>query len=249
MISTPITVALVATDIAITVVLLLGLRCVSRLERRPSILVIGGAVVIGWVAFAIVLARTGLWETTPDDPLRPPNIAFAIAVPTILGSLLVMSETFRRWIARVPLHLLVGVQVYRVVGVLFLVAYAQDDLPAEFALPAGIGDVLVGLGAVLVAVMLLHRGEQRARSTVLAWCAFGILDLVVAVATGFLTAPSPFQQIAFDAPNAAIASYPFVLIPTFAVPVSIILHIYVIARLRTATAPRTDWGARMAGTS
>lgn len=249
MISTPLTAALVASDIVLTVLLLVGLGYVSRAERRPSILVIGGAVVVGWFALAIVLARAGVWKTASDDALRPPNIAFAIAVPTILGSLLVRSETFMRWIRRVPLPLLVGVQLYRVLGALFLVAYAQGDMPAEFALPAGIGDVLVGLAAVVVAAVLLRRGEQRARPLVLSWCAFGILDLVVAVATGFLSAPSPFQQLALADPNAAIGSYPFVLIPTFLVPVSIMLHIYVIARLRTATAPRTDWSARVAGAS
>jgi hypothetical protein len=249
MISAPITAALVASDIVITVLLLAGLAYVSRAERRPSILVIGGAVIVGWFALAIVLARAGVWETTSDDALRPPNIAFAIAVPTILGSLLVRSQTFKRWISRVPLHALVGVQLYRVLGGLFLVAYAQGDMPGEFALPAGIGDVLVGLGAVIVAVVLLKRGEQRARSLVLAWCAFGILDLVVAVATGFLSAPSPLQQLAIDDPNAAIVSYPFVLIPTFLVPVSIILHVYAIARLRTVAAPRTNWSVRAAGTS
>jgi hypothetical protein len=247
MTSAPITAALVASDIVLTVLLLVGLAYVSRAERRPSIFVIGGAVVVGWAALAIVLARAGVWETTPDDLLRPPNIAFAIAVPTILGSLLVRSQTFMRWIRRVPLHVLVGVQFYRVAGVLFLIAYAQGDMPAEFALPAGIGDVLVGLAAVSVAVVLRKRGEQHARPMVLTWCAFGILDLVVAVATGFLSAPSPLQQLAFDDPNAAIVSYPFVLIPTFLVPVSIMLHVYVIARLRTAAAPRTNWSARVTG--
>jgi hypothetical protein len=250
MISASITAALVASDIVLIVLLLVGLGYVSRVERRPSILVIGGAVIVGWFALAIVLARAGLWETQPDDAFPPPpNIAFAIAVPTILGSLLVRSQTFMRWISRVPLHVLVGVQLYRVLGVLFLIAYVQGDMPGEFALPAGIGDVLVGLTAVIVAIALLKRGEQRARPMVLAWCACGILDLVVAVATGFLSAPSPVQQFALDDPNAAIVSYPFVLIPTFLVPVSIMLHVYVIARLRTATARRTNWSARVAGTS
>jgi hypothetical protein len=244
MVSTPVTAAIFAAGIALTMMLLVGLGYISRVERRPSILVIGGAVIIGWVALAIVLAHAGFWETKPDDELRPPNIAFGIAVPTILGSLLVMSDSFKRWIKRVPLHVLAGVQLYRVGGVLFLIAYAQGDMPAEFALPAGIGDILVGLGAVIVAVVLLKRGEQRARPLVLAWCALGIVDLVVAVATGFLSAPSPIQQLALDDPNAAIVSYPFVLIPTFAVPVSIVLHVYVIARLRTAPAPRTGYAGR-----
>ena len=67
-------------------------------------------------------------------------------------------------------------------------------------------------------------------------CAVGIGDLVVAVGTGFLSSPSTLQQLALDGPNAAITLYPFVLIPTFLVPVSVVLHVYVIARLRRRSA-------------
>ena len=44
---------------------------------------------------------------------------------------------------------LIGVQVYRVVGLLFIVLLAQGQLPAYFAEPAGWGDIFVGLTAVL----------------------------------------------------------------------------------------------------
>ncbi|MGH2942466.1 MAG: MFS transporter, partial [Solirubrobacteraceae bacterium] len=161
----------------------------------------------------------------------------------LLGCALLALAPARRAIARVPLHWLVGVQLYRVVGGLFLIAYLQDDMPAQFALPAGIGDVLVGIAAPFVAVRLARDGAERARPAVAAWCTLGILDLAVAVTCGFLTAPGAFQQLALDEPNAAITSYPLVLIPTFAVPVSFVLHVYVLARLRThpraAARPRT----------
>ena len=88
------------------------------------------------------------------------------------------------------------------------------------------------LKEAFVAFALARHGADRARGRVLAWCALGITDLVVAVACGFLSAPSAFQQLALDNPNAAITGSSLVLIPTFAVPVSMILHVYVIARLR-----------------
>jgi hypothetical protein len=44
---------------------------------------------------------------------------------------------------------LIGIQLYRVLGLNFLVLYALGRLPAEFALPAGVGDVIVGLAAPL----------------------------------------------------------------------------------------------------
>jgi hypothetical protein len=37
------------------------------------------------------------------------------------------------------------VQVYRIVGVFFLVESEQGRLPLGFALPAGLGDIFVGL--------------------------------------------------------------------------------------------------------
>jgi hypothetical protein len=145
----------------------------------------------------------------------------------------------RRAIDAVPLQWLVGVQFYRVLGGLFLIAYARDEMPGEFALPAGIGDIAVGLTAVAVAYLVATRGAQQTRTAVLAWCAFGIADLVVAVGTGFLSSPSILQQLALDDPNVAITRYPFVLIPTFLVPVSLLLHVYVIARLRERSAAAT----------
>ena len=82
--------------------------------------------------------------------------------------------------ANVPQSWIVGVQLYRVLGVIFLVLYASGKIPGAFALPAGIGDVLTGLLAPIVALGYA-RGRPGAERRVLAWNVFGLLDLVVAV--------------------------------------------------------------------
>ena len=110
------------------------------------------------------------------------------------------------------------VQVYRVGGAVFLVALSQGLLPATFAIPAGIGDMLVGITAPL-AVLALRRGALLGWVAAIAWNILGILDLVVAVTEGFITSPP------------ALFTLPLVLIPTVAVPVSIALHIAVLALL------------------
>ncbi len=239
MVSTPVSIAAVVADAGLAALLLAGLAYIARAERRASVLWIGGAAVLGWWGVMLVLAKSGFFETTAQTTL-PPRIGPAIVIPTLLGCALLAVASVRRLIARVPLHWLVGVQVYRIVGGLFLIAWLQGDVPGEFALPAAIGDVSVGILAPLVAMMIVRRGVDRAWPAVVAWCTLGITDLVVAVTCGLLTAPSAFQQLALDEPNAAITSYPLVLIPTFAVPVSIILHVYVLARLsrRAQEAPR-----------
>ena len=71
-----------------------------------------------------------------------------------------------------------ALQVWRVGGLFFLVEWARGHLPGGFALPAGIGDVLVGLTAPLVAAGLARHQGERAFAW---WNGLGLLDLVVAV--------------------------------------------------------------------
>lgn len=220
----------VIANVALCALVVASIAWATRAERRRALPWIGGGIVVAWFALAFALARQGVFESTPDTTFAA--IAPAIVVPTAIGCALLASETVRRAIARVPLHWLVGIQLYRVVGGVFLIAYLQDDVPGAFALPAGVGDVLVGLAAPIVALLLLRHGSDRTWPLVTSWCALGIADLVIAVSAGFLTAPGTFQQLALSDPNAAITSYPLALIPTFAVPVSIVLHAYVLARLR-----------------
>ena len=106
---------------------------------------------------------------------------------------------------------------------MFLALWAQGRMPGEFALPAGIGDVIVGATAPIVAWLNATRSPS-APSATLAWNILGIGDLIVAVGTGFLTSPTPYQLLAIDRPNLLISDYPFVLVPTIFVPLSIILH-------------------------
>ncbi|MDP8968251.1 MAG: hypothetical protein M3N04_06605, partial [Actinomycetota bacterium] len=186
---------MVVADVALALLLIAGIAYAARRERRPAVLWLGGGAVAAWFVLTLVLARQGAFETTAQTTM-PPAIAPAIVIPTVLGCALLALASVRQAIGRLPLHWLVGVQIYRVGGGLFLIAWLQGDLPAEFALPAGIGDVLVGIAAPFVAISLARDGAERAWPRVLAWATLGIFDLVVAVALGLLTAPSAVQQLA-----------------------------------------------------
>ena len=236
MVSTPVAIAVVVADLALAILLVAGIAYAARAERRPAVLWLGGGAVLAWFVLTLILGKQGVYESTAETTMPPP-IAPAIVIPIVIGCALLALAGVRRTIARVPLHWLVGVQLYRIGGGLFLIALLQDDIPAEFALPAGIGDLVVGVTAPLVALAIARQGIDRVWPRVLAWCTLGIVDLVAAVTLGLLTAPSAFQQLALDTPNAAITSYPLVLIPTFAVPVSILLHVYAVARLTTSVQP------------
>jgi hypothetical protein len=100
-----------------------------------------------------------------------------------------------------------------------------------FALPAGAGDVLVGLLAPIVATAQTRKW-RNANALLRAWNFLGLADLAVALTTGFLSSPSPLQRFAFDAPNTLISRYPLVMVPVFLVPLAILLHLASLHKLR-----------------
>ena len=204
----------------------------SGAERRATVAV-AAAVLVFWFTVTAALAWLGAYRGGGDSL---PTIQFGILLPILAGALLIWrSPTVSRVIDAVPQSWLVGVQFYRVLGAVFFVLWLAGSLPGLFALPAGLGDLAVGLLAPLVAWRYARAPSVNA-GTVLAWNTFGLADLVVAVATGFMTAPSPFQVFAHDAPNVLIDAFPLVLIPVFLVPLSIVLHLASLAKLRRAHA-------------
>ncbi len=106
--------------------------------------------VIGWFLLALALASVDAYRGAAD---RIPTIQYGILVPVLIGGLLIWrSPRLARIIDAVPQHWLVGVQLYRALGVIFLILYATGKLPGLFAWPAGLGDVLVGVLAPVVAI-------------------------------------------------------------------------------------------------
>jgi hypothetical protein len=137
---------------------------------------------------------------------------------------------------------LVGLQVYRVLGAVFLVRWASGALPGAFALPAGIGDVLIGLLA-LPAALWLRSGARGGSTAAAVWNVLGIADLALALTLGFLSSPTRFQLIALDHPNTTIGTYPLVMIPAFAVPLSILLPAVSLRQLARRARRRAGTGA------
>ncbi|MGH6856750.1 MAG: hypothetical protein ACRECP_03660 [Methylocella sp.] len=229
----------IVATIGIIAAILFGLARALRQSdwaafNRASAARTSAIVLIGWFLTAASLAWMEVYRAAPD---RIPTIQYGILVPVLIGGLLIWrSSTVARIIDAVPQHWLIGVQVYRALGAIFLILYATGKLPGLFAWPAGLGDVLTGVLAPVVAVAYARAPSKNA-DLVFAWNLFGLADLVVAVTAGFLTSPSRFQLFSFDLPSELIGEFPLVLVPVFAVPVSVLLHLASLTKLRRSALP------------
>jgi hypothetical protein len=169
-------------------------------------------VVAAWFGLALVAGAAGVFASPPGTVPVALGLAAALPPLVVIGSL-IASARFRSWVRDLDLRFLTMLQTWRVAGLAFLALWAVGELPAGFALPAGIGDVAVGLTAPLVAVYVVGAG-RRARGTYIGWTVFGIADLLLAVGLG-ATAGSGVE---------AMAALPMSVVPTFGVPFTLALH-------------------------
>jgi hypothetical protein len=152
------------------------------------------------------------------------------------------SARFRQFALSLNPSELTFVQSWRIAGFTFLALAAYGILPGLFALPAGWGDIAIGITAPLVALRLVTPAHRK---SFILWQLLGITDLVTAVALGTLAAVLNPHGIAASAMNVL----PMSLIPTFAVPLFLILHIICIAqalrwpRLATSSSAAQSWTA------
>ncbi len=119
--------------------------------------------------------------------------------------------------------LLIAFQTYRIGGIAFLWGMTQGLLDPAFAIPAGVGDVLIGLTAIPFAI-LLWKGYSWSKYAIVVWSVLGIADLVNAITLGRITSP--------DFGNSIMATFPWILVPTVGVPLGLALHGVTLYRLR-----------------
>jgi hypothetical protein len=177
-----------------------------------------------WFLFSLTASALHLFNTSPGQPPLP--VGLAVLIP--LGIFVVWSaasQPFRQFLLSLDPRTLTIVQSWRIAGFAFLVLYAYSILPGQFALPAGWGDIAIGATAPLVALKLAN---PRHKKSFIFWQLLGITDLVTAVGTGVTTQLMHPNGIA----TTAMTVLPMSLIPTFAVPLFMILHFISIAQAR-----------------
>jgi hypothetical protein len=195
-------------------------------ESQPSGL--GGVrlsvtiVLAAWFLFVVSLGVVGTFVARPGTPPFP--LAIGVGAPLALFfTWLRLSPSFRDFVLSLDLRLIAGIQAWRWAGLGFLSLYAYNVLPAVFALPAGLGDMAIGITAPWIIVSLVRKPAFAASAAFIRWNVFGILDLVVALSIGTLSG-----ILATGAPGeittAPMQTLPLLLIPAFLVPLFLMLH-------------------------
>ena len=184
-------------------------------DLRPVVILLS----VGFGASTAITLADGF----SAGPYALPLLGLTLVVPLAIGVTLIwVSPGFRGLISQPEIQPgVVAVHGLRIIqGSVFVVMVPLGILPAIFALPAGLGDVLVGLGA-FAAVRWISSGRW---GRVVWWNLFGLLDLATATVLGLLTVPG-LHLLQTTPTSALLVASPLTIIPTFCVPIYVLLHL------------------------
>jgi hypothetical protein len=216
--------------VIITAVMVVNINAVvSSLSVSRGQRIVAAFTVGLWIGLAAASATIGLFAISYPFPY----IGLFVATPLVAtAALILVSPTWRGALLGLPSPLLVGLNISRAFGVLFLMLAATGRLSGPFPSWAGWGDIAVGVLAIPVLWLMLRR-PQNGQPLAAAWNGFGMLDLILAVTLGITSAPgSPVQVFDVGVGSTALQFLPWAFIPTVLVPFYLILHAILFVQLR-----------------
>lgn len=195
---------------------------------RSTMRLISGIVGI-WFLSAFIGGMMGIFY----QPGVPPfSVGLFVLVPLAGFTLAyVVSRRFRTAVDGIPLWLITIAHTWRFVGLGFVIGALMHVLPPQFGYPEGLGDIAAAALCLPLARALRDKGPSPTlRKAFIAWNVFGLVDLLSAISLGILYSPSLWGVLRTDLSTAIMTAFPVNMIPTFFVPLFILLHMLALKR-------------------
>jgi hypothetical protein len=196
--------------------------------------ILAGIAIAGWAVAVIVLGLRGAFVQPDGDSIPPIGMV-------LFAAFIVMAIAFRASASLRSLFTnqqhLIRLNVWRLEGAVFLLLMLDGQMPALWALPAGIGDLVVGTTAFWVARKV---ATPSGKGTAVVFHLWGLADLAVAVGLGMTTSPGPLQIFDTVPTSELVTQFPLVLVPTFLVPLAFALHVISLTQLLGSKWARYD---------
>jgi len=200
-------------------------RSAGAIGRDQNIYVTAGALVLGaWFGVSTAIAAAGGFNSAVTGNFAVPLLALTLGLPVVVGVAVgLTSSAIRELISQSNIQPgVIAVNALRIIpGAVFVVLGLFGVLPAIFAVPAGLGDVIVGSGALLA-----YRWVSSGRwGRALVWNVLGLVDFVNAAALGLATTPGPLHVLQTNPTSALFWMQPLAIVPIFMVPIYVLLHL------------------------
>ncbi len=181
-----------------------------------------------WLLLQAVLSYAGFYRVTNTNPPR----FVLLALPAVLLIIfLFITAKGRAYINSLDAKTLTLLHVVRVpVGICLYWLFLHKSIPQLMTFEGRNFDILAGITAPFI-FYFSYVKNKPGKTVLLLWnfiCLGLLLNIVI---HAVLSAPSSFQQFAFEQPNTAIFYFPFVWLPCCIVPLVLLAHLVCIRRI------------------
>jgi len=178
-----------------------------------------------WLILISSLSQTGFFQNTNTIPPR-----FLIV---LIGNISFIAFLYSRLKAVALEHryamLVHSLRIPVEITLYFL--FLQKQVPEIMTFNGLNFDIIIGISALIFFILSQLFKVNLGKKTLLTWNTIGLLFLMNIVVIAILSAPLPIQQLSFQQPNIAVLSFPYILLPSFIVPIVILTHIISIKQL------------------
>lgn len=190
------------------------------------------AVAISWLIFQSLVSLSGFYQATNT---MPPRVALLGFPPFVMIIVLFSTVKGRQFIDSLNIKTLTLFHIIRIpVELVLFWLFIHKTVPELMTFEGRNFDILSGLSAPIVYYFGFIK-NKISKQLMLIWNFVCLGLLINIVVNAVLSVPTPFQQFAFEQPNIAILYFPFVLLPSFLVPLVFLSHLASIRQLLSNT--------------
>ena len=185
-------------------------------------------VLLAWLTFQAIIGLSGFYTVT--DTL-PPRFILLVGPPILFIIGLFATTKGREYMDHLNIKTLTILHIVRIpVELVLFWLFLHKLVPELMTFEGRNFDIISGLTAPVIFYFGFVKHNLN-KYVIVVWNFICLALLINIVAHAALSAPSPFQQFAFDQPNIAILYFPFNWLPGCVVPLVLLSHLVTIRQL------------------
>ncbi len=197
------------------------------LQNRNSVFYSVIAFFALYFTYVTIASLNGLFNRVFLPPMVLLHCTFPFAI--FLFTVVINLKIYKDFLENIALENLVAVHIFRLIGIFFLLLAFHDALPKLFAIVAGLGDILTSITCIFVAKSIKQQ-KTYAKTLALLWNTFGLMDIMFTAVTAIVLTKLSIDNGTMGVDT--LARFPFCLIPAFAPPIIIFLHIAIFKKVK-----------------
>jgi hypothetical protein len=185
-------------------------------------------IIFFWMAAQTVISLSGFYKVTSTVP---PRAALLLVPPLVMTIILFSTKRGQVFIDSLDIKMLTLFHIIRLpVELTLFWLFIHKGVPELMTFEGRNFDIFSGISAPVLYYLVFVK-INLSKSILLIWNFICLALLFNIAVNALLSVPGAFQQFAFEQPNVAIITFPFIFLPSVLVPLVLFSHLAVIRRI------------------